>query len=1136
MTPENQQEKPGAAAYADVGDMPPTLVNGLRLMITRVRRIQWIRGIVGTLAVLLFSTLTVMVVEVTALPESVAVRWGLWAAIVVLTAATAWAILVKPLIKPLSITRMARVLETRHPDLQERISTVLELKAQGGAAAASSTILVDAILREAMLDMDAVSAHQEFTFRSAKPFLVAFAAAAGIFSLCAALWTDDTLTALNRVTRPYVKAANIRGRGILVEPGNTTVLRGSPLTILVSHDEKATVRVRNPPIVRSFQGRRRVDETMRSTLLTGAVNRAGHTLTFPAVFDSFKYQVRFDNKGVSDEYAVHVIPPPTVEQIVYEYEYPEYTGLVKTQIVSQTMLDISALYGTKMTLTATINTPATGFLNLGEWRLPPFRLENHVLQWNATLTTNAAPNYSFELRDARFGHTNDLAQARVRILMDQPPIIEQTSPGAYRFIVHPGMRVPFKFTIHDDYGVESAQLVVRTATRDILDEIPLELIQSGVKKWSTALELPLTTLTIGQTYSIILEATDNCPPEYGGPNISTSNPVTLLVQQAQAGAPGLNAQVIDQQAEIIRKLIEFAASCLDSAATQVGTALPHLDKEELPKEAKDNIETAHLNANRANTTLIEAREVARGTMFRNLPNDIDAVRAQNVRPVAFNTGRILLYDPDSRKEMGAENAAELQNAAAEVRKLLAILQAYVDKAKELLEKIDLLRDLLRQKQDLLKQQMTEEEQDNWKGMQLAAMEKAKEMSLEELLEALQRALDMMDLNTPMDAQLRSELEQYAQAAQLVIDSALDIIETTLISEVIAKGSILNDKAAEPLGNIRDSAQQLRDALQAALAPPEGEDPAEHLKNAATLAASILQTAEAAADTVKSARAEMKTPRYADAAQKAESAILLAQEAAELAINAAKDGLPGPDAATRAEAVKAITEAAQTAEKSVNTAQQSFQGVKNENTRLFRELDFANNKSIRSTRRADDFIRGRPMLPPNLTTANNLLQKAIKGSTDAVGLLKGETKTEPVYRDAIRLALQAREDAEAALKTGEEALEDAREQLQAMQEQQDAAQEMEDMLDQLQQELNDEMNNNDMQMDTPPMEGMDDENDQDRKPHQTGEKRINVNIDEQWFRTRGKVEQDALDQDIQNISPEYRQLVIDYFNELLKEPQ
>ena len=54
----------------------------------------------------------------------------------------------KPLTQPLTLTRMARVLETRHPALQERISSALELASLGGADAERASAELIRLRRE----------------------------------------------------------------------------------------------------------------------------------------------------------------------------------------------------------------------------------------------------------------------------------------------------------------------------------------------------------------------------------------------------------------------------------------------------------------------------------------------------------------------------------------------------------------------------------------------------------------------------------------------------------------------------------------------------------------------------------------------------------------------------------------------------------------------------------------------------------------------------------------------------------------------------------------------------------------------------------------------------------------------------
>ena len=105
--------------------LPPELLARLDAMIRRVRILQLARGLLATLGVALASILVVMGVDAALVITSDAVRWGLSLAGLALTLLTAYIALWRPLADRLTPVRMARIVETRHPELQERISSAI---------------------------------------------------------------------------------------------------------------------------------------------------------------------------------------------------------------------------------------------------------------------------------------------------------------------------------------------------------------------------------------------------------------------------------------------------------------------------------------------------------------------------------------------------------------------------------------------------------------------------------------------------------------------------------------------------------------------------------------------------------------------------------------------------------------------------------------------------------------------------------------------------------------------------------------------------------------------------------------------------------------------------------------------------
>ena len=79
-------------------------------MIRRVRVILLMRGLLAVAAVAVGAVLAIMAVDAAVVLMLPVVRWGFSLSGLALAAATAWSMLVLPLSRPLTLTRMARVL------------------------------------------------------------------------------------------------------------------------------------------------------------------------------------------------------------------------------------------------------------------------------------------------------------------------------------------------------------------------------------------------------------------------------------------------------------------------------------------------------------------------------------------------------------------------------------------------------------------------------------------------------------------------------------------------------------------------------------------------------------------------------------------------------------------------------------------------------------------------------------------------------------------------------------------------------------------------------------------------------------------------------------------------------------------
>ena len=177
-------------------NIPPEIRSILDASVRRVRGILLFRGTCAALAALVASVLAIMAIDAMVTIYASWVRWALWSAGLAFTCSVAYFALVKPLRRKFTAAEIASLIERNHPELEERLSTVVEL-AEAGDIGASSRLMSE-ITKDAVKDAGTVSPKKEFTGRTVKPRLVAAAVALGILGALFALFPKATLRLATR--------------------------------------------------------------------------------------------------------------------------------------------------------------------------------------------------------------------------------------------------------------------------------------------------------------------------------------------------------------------------------------------------------------------------------------------------------------------------------------------------------------------------------------------------------------------------------------------------------------------------------------------------------------------------------------------------------------------------------------------------------------------------------------------------------------------------------------------------------------------------------------------------------------------------------------------------------------------------
>ncbi|MDC0312310.1 hypothetical protein OAM04_03720, partial [bacterium] len=274
---------------ATLSQLPEPIQDKLKSLISRVRRLMLIKGIFATLAVAIGCLLVIMAIDATVTIFSNAARWALSLTGLAITLVAAWWFLVRPLSRKITMTSIARILEVRHPELQERISTAVELMSSDDPGSMKgSEELISAVVDSAVIDVEKVDPKTEFKPAKATKFMTAAAVGVLMIALVMLIWPKQGWTLLTRALAPYLDIGNAYADTLVVEPGDLRVAVGEPVTIQMTVKHK---RLNRAEIRRTLPDG---TESVERMTLMGQIEdgEKRFSVTFPSIADSFEYRVR----------------------------------------------------------------------------------------------------------------------------------------------------------------------------------------------------------------------------------------------------------------------------------------------------------------------------------------------------------------------------------------------------------------------------------------------------------------------------------------------------------------------------------------------------------------------------------------------------------------------------------------------------------------------------------------------------------------------------------------------------------------------------------------------------------------------------------------------------------------------------
>ena len=335
--------------------------------------------------------------------------------------------------------QVARYIEERCPDLEDRLASATDIT-RGGRSAFRGLMMVDAASKARDVDIDLVVARPDV-----RRAIIRGAVAITALLVMLTLGSGP----LGRISRtawlhafPYTAALD-------VEPGDARVVVGQPLRVRATLTETIGAPSRTLPVLTIT-----TPDGIDRTIDMGAVGD-GYEVEISAVEEDFTYQVRAASV-VSAEYNVIALSVPRVEQIDVAYEYPSFTGLVPR--IDTNGGDVYAPAGTRVTVSVHMDKPVVhGGLALGSGGYLALRVVGETtLQGSFEVLGDDTYRVSATDTDGLVSPAD--VDYFIRTILDRPPEIEIMRPGGDRDMT-PLEEVVIEARADDDYGLERFELV-----------------------------------------------------------------------------------------------------------------------------------------------------------------------------------------------------------------------------------------------------------------------------------------------------------------------------------------------------------------------------------------------------------------------------------------------------------------------------------------------------------------------------------------------------------------------------------------------------------------------------------------------------------------------------------------------------
>lgn len=839
-------------------DFPPEMKKGLNALRSRVRLIQFWRGFWAVFLALVGGLIVVTGLDYFFAPLKPAARWilfFLWLAVVF---QTAWKMLVKPLSRKISLVQIARWIEIRHPEIDERVSTAMQLAPDFGGV---SSELLRELTSQATTDMTQINPKAEVSSKKVRPWLWPAAILGLVVLALLAIFPQEYGRLITRAFTPYQESGNAGAVKFTITPGDVEVMAGEEVILNFAYDgEDALV------FVKTNEAGESIAETLVPNSVTEGVKNYRYQLA--SAEKTFRYHA-VAGRAESDHFKVTVWPLPSLEKIRVRTTFPTYTDLPPREMALQK--NVEALAHSDIELSGLANTQTeSGRLLIDGKEVGEVKIDSLAAGGKIRTTWKMEPemNHLAQIMlKHRLGHEFEVARFLAVALPDEAPVVTLISPLEKKLRLRPNEKISLIYHVSEQIGVARAELEMKVNGRSLLDKnlVLPEKIKGGeeIQLWQGEAAISLGALLEENPGTNHLEmrvkVSDTRPPDFAGSGVGFSE---WIIVEIDRHAESLARQEHLAQRSDINETIQEAIKDTQEAVQKMEQQREALKKEELSENAAKELEKAREKLNGAEEKLAQLEERMEKSVQAHRQEDVAEARKKMAEAREKMEQAPLQDSEEARKEKLDESRESAHEAIAKLEET----RREMEKDNQRLDDLIHLEELSREQEDLARRAESEAQKNHnnespkppsqeFKQDQAQVENRLREQiskSPEAMAAALEKQAEQATKLQEKAKALSQEQASLKEAAQQLAQSEERAAEADLAQAQENLAEVIRENVARQQEEILKKADEVLHDLREQGSEAANEFPEAMSKGKESLEAAAQQDDRAAAETAKKA--------------------------------------------------------------------------------------------------------------------------------------------------------------------------------------------------------------------------------------------------------------------------------------------